>query len=288
MLRLHVDPTVSPGIQVGGCAVWETIASLAVLARFRVRGAGLYMRWATGVQHQVPQETLAKLWSHVSQVSPPAPTDTSAPDFAGSFADPGLASALDTYWSLALAPHWDNMREALQAEAKRRQQTLVARGSSAMLGNIGGRLRWRAPYLASPHQEEIHYVAKGALRLVPMVFGGGHALFTALPAGTASLSYAVPVTNALRAPADKRASDDGEQHDPLSILVGPRRAELLRCLRQPATTTTLSAELGIAPSTASEHLRDLLRAGAVRRRRRGAEVFYELDRGGFTLLGEFS
>ncbi len=79
-----------------------------------------------------------------------------------------------------------------------------------------------------------------------------------------------------------------EQHDPLAILLGARRAGILRYLQRPATTTMLSAALGIAPSTMSEHLRALLATGAVRRVRRRNEVFYELDRKGFILMGEFS
>jgi DNA-binding transcriptional ArsR family regulator len=94
-----------------------------------------------------------------------------------------------------------------------------------------------------------------------------------------------PCTSALPEPHEHKLrslqgirEQAAEQHDPLTILLRARRAGILRSLQRPATTTMVSAALGIAPSTTSEHLRALLAIGAVRRVRKRNEVFYELDR----------
>ncbi len=275
-------------MQVGGCATWETIASLAVLARFRVRGGGTYARWAHETQQRVSPDLVRELWLRVAAVSPPPPSDSSTPDFGEAFGGGDLPSLLDEYWCAAVEPYWTEMAETVRAEVRRRNETLVARGWVAMLSGIDAHLRWRPPLLASPHQEDIRHVARGRrLRLVPLVFGGAWSLFTALPVGAVAVSYALPAGQALQGLPGTQACVDTEV-DPLAILLGRRRALILRCLDRPATTTTLSAALGIAPSTTSEHLRELLEAGVVRRTRRGNEVFYELDRSGFTLMAEFS
>lgn len=287
MLRLRFDPLTPPEIEVRGCAVWETLASLAVLARFRVRGGGAYVRWAHETQQRVAPELVNELWQRVLLATPPPPGDASAPDFTAAFGDE-LAPLLEDYWQKAFQPYWEAMAHTLRAEAQRRAEALVTGGWVTMLDSIDPRLQWRPPHLASPHQEEIRYAPTVRhLRLVPLVFGGAWALFTAIPAGTTSMSYALPAAQALKGlPGTPKQA--GEQHDPLAILLGSRRAGILRCLKQPATTTTLSAMLGIAPSTTSEHLRALLATGVVRRTRRGNEVFYELDRSGFMLMGEFT
>nr|WP_269327768.1 ArsR family transcriptional regulator [Kineosporia mesophila] len=75
-----------------------------------------------------------------------------------------------------------------------------------------------------------------------------------------------------------------EEPDRLAVLVGPARATLLRALTRPTTTTGLADELGLAPSTVSEHLAGLLTAGVVHRRRSGRSVLYELEPSGVALL----
>src|SRR5690242_4925381 len=51
--------------------------------------------------------------------------------------------------------------------------------------------------------------------------------------------------------------------DPLSALLGRRRAEILRALDLPSCTTDLAARLGQSPSAVSQHLSVLRRNGLV-------------------------
>ena len=66
-----------------------------------------------------------------------------------------------------------------------------------------------------------------------------------------------------------RAGADG-----VARLIGPSRARILRLLGQPRSTTQLAALTSLPPGAVSGHLRVLLEAGAVLRRRAGREVLY--------------
>jgi DNA-binding transcriptional ArsR family regulator len=81
--------------------------------------------------------------------------------------------------------------------------------------------------------------------------------------------YAVyyPVTGAL-------AKLDGQAPDGLAHLVGANRATVLSALDQPAGTSHLVTRTGLPLGTVGGHLRVLLDAGLVLRRRSGREVLY--------------
>ena len=66
-----------------------------------------------------------------------------------------------------------------------------------------------------------------------------------------------------------RAGPDG-----LARLIGPNRARVLRLLQEPRSTTQLAALTGLPLGAVGNHLRVLLEAGAVLRRRAGREVLY--------------
>jgi DNA-binding transcriptional ArsR family regulator len=63
---------------------------------------------------------------------------------------------------------------------------------------------------------------------------------------------------------------------------------VLEALAEPHTTTSLAAALGIARSTASEHLSELARTGLVDRARQGREVYSLLNLQGRSLLALFA
>lgn len=291
MLRLRLDQGCNLRMDFVVSPVWEAIASLSVLARLRLRGAGVYSRWARDAHQNVSPSLVAELWPLVANTTPPPPVNQHVPDFSASFNDERVVELFEDFWCGAFANYWEAMEHSLTSEVRRREEIIAARGWSGALASIDGRLQWRPPLLAAPHQDEIQKTASGAhVQVVPLVFGGAWSLFTALPVGLVSFSYPVPAANALRSPSPALRSPDiqGRGADPLGILLGARRAALLRALHRPATTTSLAAQLGIAASTASEHLQVLLAAGAIRRERQGNEVFYELDHAGFVVLQEFS
>jgi DNA-binding transcriptional ArsR family regulator len=78
---------------------------------------------------------------------------------------------------------------------------------------------------------------------------------------------------------------NAEMAERLAQLVGSARTRILLVLGEPRTTTQVAGQLGIAASTASEHLTVLANADLLARRRRGREVLYQLsDRGQQLLL----
>jgi DNA-binding transcriptional ArsR family regulator len=85
----------------------------------------------------------------------------------------------------------------------------------------------------------------------------------------------------------RQAGPRKEPRQRLRALVGDARAAVLEALAAPHTTGELAVELGIAPSTASERLTALARAGLIDRRRAGREVYYVLNSRGMELLALF-
>jgi len=78
-----------------------------------------------------------------------------------------------------------------------------------------------------------------------------------------------PVSGALADTGSTRAGADG-----LARLIGPNRARVLRLLGEPRSTTQLASLTGLPLGAVGNHLRVLLEAGAVLRRRAGREVLY--------------
>jgi DNA-binding transcriptional ArsR family regulator len=78
-----------------------------------------------------------------------------------------------------------------------------------------------------------------------------------------------PVSGALADTGSARTGADG-----LARLIGPNRAHVLRLLDEPRSTTQLTALTGLPLGAVGNHLRVLLDAGAVLRRRAGREVLY--------------
>lgn len=72
--------------------------------------------------------------------------------------------------------------------------------------------------------------------------------------------------------------------DALARLLGPARARVLMHSRTPTSTTALTATTGLPLGTVGGHLRVLLDAGLLERRRSGREVMYWWSTAGQTLI----
>ena len=72
--------------------------------------------------------------------------------------------------------------------------------------------------------------------------------------------------------------------DPLAALIGLPQARILRHLRNATTTTELANDLNLAPSTVSQHLRNLLASDTLHAHRHGRCVYYRLTDRGHDLL----
>lgn len=176
------------------------------------------------------------------------------------------ASLLEWVWTHVLSSDWARRRRVLHADIVSRTTRLASHGWAAVLRDLGRDREW---------------IGDGQLRinrydLPSRVLDDDAELFFVPVHGTATWvgwdlphRYAIyyPVTGAL-------ASVDAQAADGLARLVGDSRATLLLALGSPASTSGLVATTGMPLGSVGDHLKVLLAAGAVLRRRSGREVLY--------------
>jgi hypothetical protein len=182
-----------------------------------------------------------------------------------------VAGALERYWSLAIAPHWPQVRTRLEADLLHRGLQLAYRGPGAAFGGLDPRIRWQASALTVdiiPKWRRQVPVAGRGLRLVP-------SFFTPWP----QLPIDIDDPPVLEYPARGTAlwwSDPRPAPPAVArALLGRSRARLLGILDEPASTTELAGRLGVTPSAVSQHLQVLAAAGLVTRARAGRTVLYQ-------------
>jgi DNA-binding transcriptional ArsR family regulator len=183
---------------------------------------------------------------------------------------PGVTSyavgLLDWVWTHTIATDWPRRERILRADIVARTSRLAAHGWAAVLHDLGRDREW---------------IGNGELRinrygLPTRVLDPDSQLFFVPVNGIGSSvgwdipsRYAVyyPVTGALAPP-------DAQARDGLATLVGRNRAAVLNALGSPASTTQLTAATGLGLGSVGDHLKVLLGAGLVLRRRSGREVLY--------------
>jgi DNA-binding transcriptional ArsR family regulator len=90
------------------------------------------------------------------------------------------------------------------------------------------------------------------------------------------VSWEEPDRYAIVYPCSGALADHGSRAVPASLgaLLGPSRADVLTLLGSPMSTSQLTAVTGQALGSVGRHLRVLLEAGLVERRRAGRSVLY--------------
>jgi DNA-binding transcriptional ArsR family regulator len=196
-----------------------------------------------------------------------------------------LADLLEQCWRLLIEPHWPRLRDLLQADVLYRTQLLADYGLERVLGDLHPRVRWtgRALVIESAANRR-HQLGGTGLLLMPSVFVWPGVAAAVEPPARPSLAYAARGIAELWQPAPTRHSGT------LAGLLGRTRAALLESLAEPASTHTLARRHEVAPSTVSEHLAVLHRAGLLTRRRLGHAVVYQQSALGAELArpGQFS
>lgn len=209
----------------------------------------------------------------------PAPLARFAADPAAALAE--FAAELAVYWEIALEPYWPVIRAAIDTELMLRAQILAAKGAEAMLAGLHRRIVYADGRIEIAGATDGQVALDGGwLVVVPMMFARGAPIISA---GSAT-GFSYPARGA--AALSHGSSDEVGVGDRLGILLGLRRAELLRALREPVTTTALAAALGLAVSTVSEHLSVLLAADVVARRRSGGKVLYLVTAAGQAVVDQ--
>jgi len=173
---------------------------------------------------------------------------------------------LDWVWTHTVLPEWPAREQRLRADVVARTARLSAEGWASVFPNLEGTLQWlgdgrlevndlRDPPLPLDRAEQLTFVPAHCVRgwVVwdrPTRFG------LVYPARGILADAVVPAP------------------DGLDRLVGPNRAAILRLLGTPVSTSHLAALTGLSVGSVSDHLRVLLDAGTVTKRRSGREVLY--------------
>jgi DNA-binding transcriptional ArsR family regulator len=187
-----------------------------------------------------------------------------------------LVQAFRCVYDTVIAPDWTQVEAYVEADRALRARALRDGGVSRLLTSLGTAVRWDPPvlYVRYPVERDLHLSGRG-LRLVPSRFCSRVPVALADPQLRPVLVY--PVGPTANEPVPRSASA-------LDGLLGRTRAEVLRALRDGATTGELASRLRVSASAASQHVHVLSRAGLVHSQRTGASILHTLTPLGTALL----
>ncbi|MFB9838432.1 ArsR/SmtB family transcription factor [Actinoallomurus acaciae] len=176
------------------------------------------------------------------------------------------ADLLEWVWTEAVRPYWPRRRRLLEADILARTRQLSEGGWAAALNDMRPGMRW---------------LGDGRLRInmydyPPKSISGARLLFVPVTPGRGWVSWEEPHRYAVVYPcAGVLANGDGSgAPQALGRLLGPARAGVLTLLASPKSTTQLVALTGQGLGSVGRHLKILLDAGLVTRRRTGRSVLY--------------
>ncbi|MFF3757909.1 ArsR/SmtB family transcription factor [Streptomyces sp. NPDC002185] len=170
-------------------------------------------------------------------------------------------------YEAALAPVWGLVQDLHRAEFTRHATTVAGQGLGAALTALAPGLRLRDGLWEWPGApRDVHLAGRG-LVLLPTFHWRGGPLVQDLPERPVVLTY--PAGGGL-----PPSAPDVPGEDALAGVLGRTRAELLRALTEPRTTTELARRLGVSNATASAHARALRAAGLLTTTRTGRSVHH--------------
>ena len=189
-----------------------------------------------------------------------------------------MLRAVRTGHDLLVAPYWAEVREAVAADRARRARDLADRGVGALLRNLPGVLGWDGQVLRLGYPEDrTVYLAGRGLVLLPCYFCWADPVTWLDPELPPVLVYqardpSIPDRTAATVPAG------------VATLLGGTRAECLRLLLRPRSTSELAEHLGTSPGTASKQTTVLRNAGLITSSRHGTSVRHLVTPLGVALL----
>ncbi|MER6192763.1 ArsR/SmtB family transcription factor [Streptomyces cyaneofuscatus] len=191
----------------------------------------------------------------------PLPAALDRDDLAGRSAD-----VLEWVWTRAVAPEWPARRRVLEADVIARAAQLSRGGWAQALDGMRPGMRW----LGESRLQINTYDNP------PRELGGAQLVFTPVTADVGWVCWDIPHRYGVVYPCAGALADTGRAPVPqaLGALIGPARAGVLVLLASPLSTTQLVALTGQGLGSVGRHLRVLLDAGLVRRRRDGRSVLY--------------
>ncbi len=186
------------------------------------------------------------------------------------------ADLLEWVWTESVLPYWDRRRQVIEADVVARTSQLSHGGWAAALGDMRPGMRWLGDgrLQINSYSHPPRELAGPGLMFVPVTPRYGWVSWDA------SDRYTVvfPCSGVLA------ETDEGSVPNSLGALLGHARAAILVLLDTPKSTTQLAILTGQALGSVGRHLKVLLDARLVRRRRAGRSVLYYRTDSGNTLL----
>ncbi len=212
----------------------------------------------------------ARIRADLEFVAGPLPPELTATGLAGVAAD-----LLRWTWETTIRPEWTRRRRVLHADVLARTARLSSEGWSGVIDGLAPGVRWlengRLQVNAHPYP--------------PRDIRGRDLMLIAAHSRGSSLSWHLPDRFALVYPVmGVFAGGPSPLPEPLVRLLGRTRSRILTRLGAPAGTSTLAAELDLPVGSVGGHLRVLLDAGLLERRRSGREVLYRWSDAGQALV----
>ncbi|ONF74330.1 hypothetical protein AVR91_0203245 [Amycolatopsis keratiniphila subsp. keratiniphila] len=179
-----------------------------------------------------------------------------------------LEQAITAAHRHVLAAEWPRLRSAFHAETAWRTHFLARHGLERTLTGLSTGLRWRGMSLeidAPGVDREVTLRGEGVV-LLPSLLWAGRVLVAPQPAGPALVVYPALTPLPLH--------DNDTVGDPLAALLGGTRADTLRALTKPHTTTELARALHVSVPAASVQARTLRDARLITTHRDGKAVLH--------------
>lgn len=176
------------------------------------------------------------------------------------------ADILEWVWSAAVLPYWARRRRIIEAEVVARTRQLSQGGWATALDDMRPGMRW---------------LGQGRLQInvydnPPREISGAQLLFVPVTLKQGWVSWDIPHRYAVVYPCSGVLAEAHHMNtpEPLGRLLGHARARVLVLLDTPKSTTQLVALTGQGLGSVGRHLKVLLDAGLIARRRSGRSVLY--------------
>jgi DNA-binding transcriptional ArsR family regulator len=187
-----------------------------------------------------------------------------------------LAGLLEWVWTGCVLPYWPRRRRILEADILARSARLGHGGWVAALDGMSPGIRWlgNSRLQINAHNYPPLDISAAQLLFVPVTSGQGWVSWDQPHRYALTYRCAGALAEAGRAPVPA----------PLTALVGPGRARVLTLLDTPKSTTQLVALTGLGLGSVGRHLKILLDARLIQRRRAGRSVLYSRTQPGDILV----
>jgi DNA-binding transcriptional ArsR family regulator len=252
-------------------------------------GATLRPRWVADFLVTPPHDSDGTLDGDLARLRATTPDDARAQLLAEGVPVPDVLGGPDLIdrtvdlltwvWELALHRHWPHRRRLLEADVVARSHQLATGGWAAALPVMRPDMRW-----AGEGRLQVN-----AYDHPPVDLTGARLSFIPTLSREGWICLDAPHHYVVVYPCAGFLTDPGATVVPsaLSRLLGPVRALVLTHLNTPKTPSQLCAVTGHGLGTVGGHLRVLLDAGLVQRRRTGRTVrYYRTPRGDDLAIGE--